>query len=502
MTRGEMRRGGALVWVLVILFAIATLAALMLLGNVAKRRLEARQVVFQIVKLDETIDDPAEWGKNYPRQYDAYLRTVDTQRTHFGGSEAIQKLDADPLLRTIFAGYAFAIDYREERGHAYMLQDQRETERVTKKEQPGACLQCHASMVTVYREAGIKAHAPGDLKMSATSKDGMAQLLKGFEVLNPMSYDEATKLAKHPVACIDCHDPESMQLRVTRPGFIYGIRELAKSTDELPNLPSIKRWREGGRLRDYDPNIDASRQEMRAMVCGQCHVEYYFKGDQKTLTYPWHNGLRMDDEERYYDEVGFKDWTHAESGAPVLKAQHPEFEMWSQGVHARSGVSCADCHMPYKREGAVKISDHHIRSPMLNIARACQTCHRYDETEILSRVDLIQSRTKKLLDESESAVVDLIHAIKAAKVAGATDEQLKTARDLQRKAQWRCDWIAAENSMGFHAPQEAARILGESIDYARQGQVNVAKLGLPAAPAKAAAATDSGGGTTTKGEKR
>jgi nitrite reductase (cytochrome c-552) len=284
-----------------------------------------------------------------------------------------------------------------------------------------------------------------------------------------------------------------MQLRVTRPGFLYGIRELAKSTDELPNLPSIKHWRESGRLRDYDPNIDASRQEMRAMVCGQCHVEYYFKGDKKTLVYPWENGLRMEDEERYYDTVGFKDWTHADSGAPVLKAQHPEFEMWSQGVHARSGVACADCHMPYKREGAVKISDHQVRSPMLNISRACQTCHHYDETEILSRVDLIQTRTKRLLESSESAVVDLIEAIKAAKAAGASDDQLKTARDMQRKAQWRCDWVAAENSMGFHAPQEAARILGESIDYARQGQMALARQGLPSGPAKPAAAAESTG---------
>jgi nitrite reductase (cytochrome c-552) len=485
------------VWLLAVLFAIATLAVLMLMGNVSKRKAEATQVVFQIAKLDETIDDPAVWGQNYPRQYDAYKRTVDTQRTRFGGSEAFEKLDSDPNLRTMFNGYAFAIDYREERGHAYMLQDQRETERVTMKPQPGACLHCHASMVTVYRDAGLKANAPGDLKMSVTSKEGMAQLLKGWEVLNPQPYLEVTKLAKHPVACIDCHDPASMQLRVTRPGFMYGIRELAKSNDDLPHLPSIRRWRDSGRLRDYDPNIDASRQEMRSMVCAQCHVEYYFKGEQKTLTYPWHKGLRVQDIERYYDEVGFKDWTHADSGAPVLKAQHPEFEMWSQGVHARSGVACADCHMPYKREGAIKISDHQVRSPMLNISRACQTCHHYDETEIASRVELIQTRTKGMLENAEVAVVDLINAIKDAKAAGATDDQLKGPRDLQRKAQWRCDFVNAENSMGFHAPQESARILGESIDYARQGQIAVVKLGFPAppsstpaAPAKPKAATD------------
>ena len=154
-----------------------------------------------------------------------------------------------------------------------------------------------------------------------------------------------------------------MQLRVTRPGFIEGIRALKAS--------------EG--VKDYDVNTMATRQEMRSFVCGQCHVEYYFKGDEKRLTYPWAKGLKVDQIADYYDEIGFKDWVHAETGAPVLKAQHPEFEMWNQGIHARSGVACADCHMPYTRVGALKISDHHVRSPLLNINSACQTCHKWPE---------------------------------------------------------------------------------------------------------------------------
>jgi len=89
----------------------------------------------------------------------------------------------------------------------------------------------------------------------------------------------------------------------------------------------------------------ATRQEMRSYVCGQCHVEYYFKGDEKILTFPWSKGLRPEDIEAHYDEYGFSDWTHKETGAKMLKAQHPEFETWSSGLHARSGVSCADCHM-------------------------------------------------------------------------------------------------------------------------------------------------------------
>ena len=155
----------------------------------------------------------------------------------------------------------------------------------------------------------------------------------------------------------------------------------------------------------------------------------------------------------------------------MLKAQHPEFELWSQGVHARSGVACADCHMPYKREGAMKVSDHWVRSPLLNVARACQSCHPYPEAEILARVETVQERTQALLDRSAAALTDLLDAIVAAKAAGASGPELAPILALHRKAQWRLDFVAAENSMGFHAPQETARVLAEAIDYARQGQL-------------------------------
>jgi nitrite reductase (cytochrome c-552) len=476
------RRGGAFLYVLVaVIVAGATIGVMLLSQNIMERKIEAKQTSFKIVEISEATIDPAEWGKNFPRQYDSYKRTVDIERTKHGGSEAFQKLDDDPRWRTIFNGYAFSIDYREERGHAYMLTDQRETERVTKKPQPGACLQCHASVVNACRAEGIKHGASGTLDDPFLSTTGQEQLFKGFGAVCPMPYNDATQLVAHPVSCGDCHDPESMTLRVTRPGFINGIQALAASTDPLPHFHSIERWRKSSRKKPYDPNHDASRQEMRSMVCGQCHVEYYFKGDSKLVTYPWHKGLKVEQIEAYYDEVGWKDWTHATSGAPALKAQHPEFETWSQGIHARSGVSCADCHMPYVREGAIKVSDHQTRSPLLNIARACQACHPYTETEIRSRVEAIQDRTKNLLDRATAATLAAINAIEAAAKAGATDETLKAPRDLQRKAQWRLDFVAAENSMGFHAPQETARILGEAIDYAGQAQIAVLRPSTAAA---------------------
>lgn len=460
----------------IVVVALATAGVMVLGQNVVERRAEGERAYYEIEELSEDTIDPALWGRNFPRQYDGYLRTVDTERTRYGGSEAFSRLDDDPRLRTIFDGYAFAIQYDEERGHFYSLSDQRETRRVTEKEQPGACLHCHGAVTKAYYDAGVAAGAtPADDK-PLTDPTRQAAVHKGFEIVNAMPYLEATELVDHPVSCIDCHDPETMSLRVTRPGFLNGIQRLAESDEALPHLPSIERWREGDRAEPYDPNREASRQEMRAFVCGQCHVEYYFKGEQKLLTYPWHDGINSEDIETYYDEVAWADWEHAQSGAGVLKAQHPEFETWNTGVHARSSVACADCHMPYTREGATKVSDHHVRSPLLNSRLACGGCHPYDEEEIVARAETIQKRTKELLDAAETATVDLIEAIAAAKAGGATDEQLAAARDFQRKAQWRTDFVNAENSMGFHSPQETARNLGLAVDYARRGMMALAEL--------------------------
>ena len=460
--------------------AVATVLVMALYANISARKVEARQTSFRVVDLDEKTVDPAQWGKNFPRQYDGYLKTTEKYGTKYGGagSEAFpeSKLKDDPNLPIIFDGYAFAIDYNKRRGHAYMLSDQSASKRVTERPQPGSCIHCHSSSTVLYRQAGLGAGAPGTLDDPFTSVNGQDQLMMGFEAVCKLPYAEAAKLAKHPMGCIDCHDPKSMQLRVTKPGFIRGIAALAQSAEPVPHLPSIETWRKGDRKAPYDPNTLASRQEMRSMVCGQCHVEYYC-GPKTTLFFPWNNGLKVEEEEAYYDSYKFPDghrfydWKHARTGAEVLKAQHPEFEMWSQGIHARSGVACADCHMPYEREGAIKISDHQVRSPLLDISRACQTCHRFPEAEMKARVEAIQDRTHALLMRAEDALVALINDIQKAEKAGLDETRIQAVLEFQRKAQWRVDYINAENSMGFHAPQEAARILGESIDFSRQGQI-------------------------------
>ena len=439
--------------------AVAAAAVAALLINIFERKQEARNPFFRVVELTDETEDPAVWGKNFPLQYDSYLRTVDQVRTRYGGSEAVphtptdadprsivaqSRLEEDPRLVTMWAGYAFSKDFREERGHAHMLVDQIYTERQKVVQQPGTCINCHASLYTVYKQLGN-----GDL-------------VAGFEKLNKMPYQEAVELAKHPVACIDCHDPQTLQLRVSRPAFMEGIAAV-KALEGKPN---------------YDVNRDATRQEMRTYVCGQCHVEYYFRGPEKRLTYPWKKGLRVDDIYAYYQEEGFKDWQHAKTGAPMLKAQHPEFETFNQGTHARAGVACADCHMPYERVGALKVSDHHVRSPLLNINRACQTCHRVPEVELRLRAETLQTRTFDMRNRALDALMSLVAQIESAKAKGLSDEQLAEAREAHRHAQFFIDFVEAENSVGFHAPQEAVRVLGTAIDYVRQGQQALATLGV------------------------
>ncbi|MFN0241769.1 MAG: ammonia-forming cytochrome c nitrite reductase subunit c552 [Planctomycetota bacterium] len=462
MNTGRTKRRGR-GWLPIVLGVAAaagvTVLLLALLTNIFERKIEARQPFLRVVEVTEDTHDPAVWGQNWPHQYDSYLKTSLPTATKYGGRGlgasdgglAEQKLDRDPWLKRIFAGYAFALDYRDRRGHAFALFDQEATKRVTEKQQPGACIQCHASNLALYRHAG----------------HGDAQ--KGFEAVCALPYsevrhmkdDRGEPLVSHSVACIDCHDPSTMALRVTRPGFIAGIAAL-KAKQGIAN---------------YDPNRDASRQEMRSFVCAQCHVEYYFKGEKKLVTYPWSNGLKAEEIEAYYDAEGFSDWTHAETGTKVLKAQHPEFEVWSQGVHARAGVACADCHMPYERAGAMKVSDHWVRSPLLNINRACQTCHAVPEKELEARVLATQDRHYELLQRAARATTDMLDAIAKAKASGASEDDLEVAAAMHRKAQWRLDFVTAENSMGFHAPQELARILAETIDYARQGQLAASSAG-------------------------
>jgi len=524
--RGFTRSYGRTLLILGI-FVIAilgTVVVTMTLVTMVGHKQDARSPYLRLVELNEISVDPVLWGRNWPRHFEQYKETAGDR--FYGGSSAMpeSKLEKDPWLRRLYAGYAFSIDYREARGHAYMLYDQVVTERVNQRQQAGACLHCHASTTVLYRKAGLDAMGLPSDPAALAAEFNMEAVIRGFEELSTRPYFEVLEMLTqvpdgsgpggepvfpsppvggfdaqsvpeghfmmgdaHPVTCIDCHDPNTMGIRITRPGFMQGIAMLAASDDPLPHMPSIEKWRRGDRRDVYDPNRLATRQEMRSFVCGQCHVEYYC-ATRDTLVFPWGHGLKVEQMERFWEEKTFPDgepfydWMHGETGARLFKAQHPEFELWSQGVHARAGVSCSDCHMPYERVGAMKLSNHNVQSPMENINNACQTCHNVPEHELVERVRVIQDRTTDLMHRAAGAMTDMLDAILEARAFGASDEALAPVLDLQRKSMWRLDYISSENSRGFHAPQEAARILGESIDYSRKAQSMAIRLRAPAAP--------------------
>ncbi|MBN1271207.1 MAG: ammonia-forming cytochrome c nitrite reductase subunit c552 [Candidatus Aminicenantes bacterium] len=404
--------------------ATATAAVLLLLINIKQHKQEALQYPLQVVEISADEIDPRIWGKNFPFEFDSFMKTrTDYGETPYGGSTPYSKLERYPAMKRLWAGYSFGIDYDEERGHIYASLDQMTSKRVMVVSQPGACVNCHA------------AEAPGLIKKM------------GWENFNRTPYNQLKPNLKTGSSCADCHDPRTMDLRITRPAF---IRAFAQNGRNLSR---------------------ATRQEMRTYVCAQCHSEYYFKGKNKVLTFPWSMGRTIEAIEEHYDAYAFSDWNHQETGAPLIKVQHPDFELWETGIHARSGLACADCHMPYIREGGVKISDHWIRSPLVQLNSSCQTCHNWPEEELKERILNIQHKTAALLRKSEEALLSAVDAIKEAKAAGLSDEQLAKALKAQRKGQLRWDFIVSENSTGFHSPQEAARILAEAIDFARLAEI-------------------------------
>ncbi len=399
-----------------------------LLVNIQDRKAEAKYPFQKVIEIEKNELDPAVWGKNFPHQYDTFIKTKNSSTvTPFGGSSPYSKLEKNPKLIRLWAGYAFSKDHNEDRGHHYALTDQIKTQRVKLVSQPGACANCHA------------AEAP--------------QLIEsmGWEAFNATPFNELKGKLHRGISCADCHDPSTMALRISRPAFKLAMKKRGIDLSK------------------------ASRQDMRSYVCGQCHVEYYFAGKDKLLTFPWDQGLSVENIEAYYDAINFKDWEHKETKTPMIKIQHPEFELWSSGLHAKSGVTCSDCHMPYIRKGAIKISDHWLRSPLTNLNKACQTCHKADEEHLRDRVLRIQERTAELLEVAEDALLDAMDAIIAAQNKGVSAEQLEEARKLHRRSEIRWDFISSENSTGFHSPQESARVLANAVNYARQAQIAALK---------------------------
>ena len=446
--------------------------------DISSKQSEGKNYPLMLAKMDDKNPDFDEWGKNFPVQLEMFKGTQDMNlTTDFGGSNPYSKLIRYPQLTTLWAGYPFSVDFNEERGHYYSQIDQMETKRNDKaylnahgfpafKGQPGACMNCHSGWAPeLVKEMGWE-------KFNSTP---YWDIIKKVEA----KHGPDVHGAKMGSTCSDCHDPKDMSLRVTRQAYVNAMAARGYEADPKQGLKG-------------------SRQDMKNHVCQQCHVEYYFQGDSKLLTLPWtewkkDEPLRIENIEAYYDknkQAFPQDWTHKDTKAPMLKMQHPEAELYSSGVHARSKVSCADCHMPYERVGAQKVTNHKIASPMNNIDNACRSCHPQSANELKAKVGFIQTTTANGLRAAENAIIALIADIKAARgklaalpqFASIADEKerdkqiskvVEKSLDAHRKAQMRWDFIFSENSTGFHAPQEAQRVLGQAQEFARIGQIEL-----------------------------
>ncbi|KGI61392.1 ammonia-forming cytochrome c nitrite reductase [Prevotella sp. S7 MS 2] len=428
--QGWLLFGGAMVIVFVLGLIVSSLL---------ERRAEVasvfnnRRTMFN----DSIVSQNEKFKEDFPREYETWSMTEDTSFVSlYNGSREVDILEKQPAICVIWAGYAFSQNYNTPRGHRHCLEDLRKILRTGapgveggKEMQPGTCWTCKGPDVPrLMREKGIGAF------YGAKWSDW------GNQVMNT-------------VGCSDCHDARTMELRPARPALYEAWQRVGKDVRK------------------------ASHQEMRSLVCAQCHTEYYFeKENNNYLHFPQEKGMTCEAAEAYYDSIGFYDYIHPLSKTPILKAQHPGYEMSLQGIHAQRGVSCADCHMPYIQEGGIKYTDHHVMSPLAHIDRTCQTCHRQDAETLRQNV---YERQKKVYDFAVKVNSELAYAHIEAKFAwdkGATEPEMKHVLDDLRKSQWRWDYALASHGAAFHAPQEVMRLLAAAMEYAKDARLQVAKV--------------------------
>lgn len=421
------------------LIFFATIVIVFLLGllasSIIERRAEAEFLYTPKVQYDQFEPRNEVWGQNFPREYETYMQTRDTSfRSKYNGSAAIDMLEEAPELVVLWAGYPFSKEYNQGRGHYYAVNDVRTILRtgapMTPEEgpMPGTCWTCKSPDVPRMMH---------NIGAESFYKHKWASL--GPEIVNS-------------IGCADCHNAKTMNLQISRPALVEAFQRIGIDVNK------------------------ATHQEMRSLVCAQCHVEYYFKGDGKYLTFPWDKGFSIEKIEEYYDSYQFSDWKHSLSQTNMIKAQHPDYELFRTGVHYDRGVACADCHMPYKSEGGVKFTDHHIQSPLNNVANTCLVCHREETQKLISNVYERQDKIFENRRELEKLLAKAHIEAKFAWDKGANSKQMEEALKLIRAAQWRWDFVAASHGASFHSPVEVSRIVASGINKAEEARLSITRV--------------------------
>jgi len=420
------------------LVAIGAMA--LLAGNITEK--EKQRVELAKAPSEAGIEGKAkseEWAKYYPRQFDSWKKTKESDNLD-------DMLAKKPYLAVAWAGYPFSKDYNAPRGHYYAVQDNINSLRTGAPTDaktgplPTACWTCKSPDVPrLIEEDGELEYYTGKWAKY------------GAQVVNS-------------VGCATCHDDKTAQLSV--------------------RVPHLNRGLAAAGLKSFE---ESTHQEKRSLVCAQCHVEYYFqktewkdaKGEAKTamvVTLPYKNGLTVEGMEKYYDDINFSDWTNSISKTPMIKAQHPDWELWRTGIHGQKGVSCADCHMPYTQEGSVKYSDHQIQSPLKTMDKSCMNCHRESEEKLKGIVHQKVERKDFLMDIAFDNIGKAHIETGRAMEAGASDDELKEIRTLIRHAQWRGDMAIAGHGAFFHAPEEVLRLLASANEQAQQARIKLVSV--------------------------
>jgi len=427
---------------------IATIIVVFLLGllasSIIERRAEAMFAYAPNIEINDYEPRDSIWGTYFPREHQSYLKNSQSNfASKYNGNVMIDMLEVDPRLVVLWAGYGFSKEYNQGRGHTYAIEDIRNILRTggptdaNSGPMPNTCWTCKSPDVPrVMADLGEKL---GD------SKKGIEEFYKG-------KWASRGHQVVNAIGCADCHDPNTMNLRISRPALIEAFERQGKDITK------------------------ASHQEMRSLVCAQCHVEYYFKGEGNYLTFPWDKGFSAEAMEEYYNEYQFSDWTHALSKAPMLKAQHPGYEVHMTGIHAERGVACADCHMPYISEGGQKYTDHHLQSPLNNISNSCQVCHRESEATLTENVYSRQDKVIENRDELERLLVRAHVEAKTAWELGATDEMMHDILQKIRSSQWFWDYAAASHGGSFHSPVEISRVIARGITTAQEARIELSRV--------------------------
>lgn len=418
---------------MVIIFVLGILCSSLL-----ERRAEVASVFNnrRTAMTDSIVSQNEKFAADFPREYQTWAMTEDTSFvSKYNSSQEVDVLALRPEMVILWAGYSFSHGYNTPRGHRHSIEDVTKILRTgapgidEKEMQPGTCWTCKGPDVPrLMRENGLNAF------YAAKWSDW------GSEMMNT-------------VGCSDCHDARTMDLKPARPALYEAWARVGKDVRK------------------------ASHQEMRSLVCAQCHTEYYFeKENGQYLKFPQDKGLTCEAAEEYYDSIGFYDYINPLSKAKILKAQHPGYEIFKQGIHGQRGLSCADCHMPYQQEGGVKFTDHHITSPLAKINRTCQTCHRQDAETLRQNVYERQEKVLYIRNKVEKVLAAAHIEAKFAWEKGATEAEMEAALKDIRKSQWRWDYAVASHGASFHAPQEITRLLGDALGYANEARLRIAKV--------------------------